>query len=749
MKENKRFTAFKISVSIFGAVALAFSLVRQDWAALFPSIVVLLAFSALIAPRMNISLPHSQVVLSFSDSATFFSFLMFGPHAAVWIAAIEMFFSCLYLRRKGTLFSRWSIGFNIGATTISTFVSVSVLTLLGRETAMAPGVERYTLANVGLLLGVLAILQFLVGSFFISVYQSLKFSSPWWEIWKGDYLSSSLTNFAGAGLAGIAYSLFSAGDAGASIVGIVIFVVFFLTYRQIMAKMSESIEKISEVGAEKAEVERRRREEVEAYATQLAVSLKEKEATVAELTESRRAFRHAAMHDALTSLPNRVYFCEFLDQLIAETRSQDGDRQGTHYVLFMDLSRFKSVNDTLGHNFGDRVLEAAAQRLRLSVAESDVVARFGGDEFAVVIKNVRSVADAERIAWRIHDRIAEPVSIDGSRITVGTKIGVAPLTADYSSPEEVLRDADIAMHHAEERGTNVEFFNQEIRDASLFRSQIESELPFAIERDELHLHYQPMISLSDGSLMGLEALARWNHPTKGPISPAEFVPVAEDSGLIVQMTSWLLREACRDLAAWQKSAPENAALVVSVNISGRHLSHQSLVNDIRKSLREHRLDPRTLKLEITESVAMENSGRSIEALTELARLGVQLSIDDFGTGYSNLGYLHKLPFDTIKIDRSFVASIGERGGEPGMLQTIMSLAKNLKMKVIAEGIETSEQLEMLQSLGCDYGQGYLISRPVAPTAIDELMRAKKFWLPEAGFGAVASHGDAEKLQRIN
>ena len=735
------------SVSAAGMLVLAavgYSLGVDNVSAPVLAILLLAAF---IAPRLNITVPHGNFTLSFSDTVIFLAFITFGGKIAALTASVEVVASSFYLRSRGVQVRRTMIPFNVGIAVIAT--SCSALLALAINQNILIGQTEITPQRVFAALAVLAVPQFLITSLFASLYYRLEGSRTFLQSFKDNAASLSITHVGGATFAGVLYLIWSVGDLITASICLFVVAFLYISYRQIITQMSKSIDRARQTQEELANTERRRREEIEEYASQLAVSLKEKEATVAELTESRRAFRHAAMHDALTSLPNRVYFCEFLDQLIAETRSQDGDRQGTHYVLFMDLSRFKSVNDTLGHNFGDRVLEAAAQRLRLSVAESDVVARFGGDEFAVVIKNVRSVADAERVAWRIHDRIAEPVSIDGSRITVGTKIGVAPLTADYSSPEEVLRDADIAMHHAEERGTNVEFFNQEIRDASLFRSQIESELPFAIERDELHLHYQPMISLSDGSLMGLEALARWNHPTKGPISPAEFVPVAEDSGLIVQMTSWLLREACRDLAAWQKSAPENAALVVSVNISGRHLSHQSLVNDIRKSLREHRLDPRTLKLEITESVAMENSGRSIEALTELARLGVQLSIDDFGTGYSNLGYLHKLPFDTIKIDRSFVASIGERGGEPGMLQTIMSLAKNLKMKVIAEGIETSEQLEMLQSLGCDYGQGYLISRPVAPTAIDDLMRAKKFWLPEAGFGAVASHGDAEKLQRIN
>jgi diguanylate cyclase (GGDEF)-like protein len=491
--------------------------------------------------------------------------------------------------------------------------------------------------------------------------------------------------------------------------------------------MTKSIEQAELAEREKAEAEREKRIEVEKYAEDLAVALQKEEETGLALRKSRRAFQHAALHDSLTKLPNRAYFGEILREIIAENKKNENPQHC--YVLFLDLARFKTINDSLGHSFGDKVLVLVAKRFLRLLQQTDFVARLGGDEFAIVLNDLNGAEAAEQAAWDIHQKISQPFSISGNKINIGINIGIAPCSSEYETPEDVLRDADIAMHYAKERGSGVEIFSKDLRRQFIQHAQIESELPFAIERGEFAIHYQPMISLKDGSLIGFEALLRWFHRERGFISPAEFIPIAEETGHIVPITTWILKETCSQLAKWQKMAYSNRQLIVSVNISGKHLSYQSLLVDVEMALEKTNLAPSSLKLEITESAAMENAEQTIRMLSHLKSLGVQLSIDDFGTGYSSLSYLHRLPVDTLKIDRSFVNSVGERGEDSEILQTIISLAKNLKMRVIAEGIETDSQLKVLKNLGCDYGQGYLLAKPLPKDAIEDLLFRKQNWLP--------------------
>ena len=285
------------------------------------------------------------------------------------------------------------------------------------------------------------------------------------------------------------------------------------------------------------------------------------------------------------------------------------------------------------------------------------------------------------------------------------------------------------MHYAKEKESGTAVFTKELRIRFLERVRLENDLSNAIERNELSMNYQPLIDLQDGSLWGFEALLRWHHGEFGQIPPNKFIPIAEESGLIIPMTNWILEETCKQLAKWQRISPEHAGMIMSVNISGKHLSNDDLIDDVENALAVSGIDPSTLKLEITESAAMENAEHTISVLNRLKATGVQLSIDDFGTGYSSLSYLHRLPFDTLKIDRSFVYSVGEKGEDSEILQTIISLAKNLKKKVIAEGIETESQLRLLQNLGCDYGQGYLMSRPQTKDAAERALYERRSWLP--------------------
>ncbi|MGQ0542001.1 MAG: putative bifunctional diguanylate cyclase/phosphodiesterase, partial [Blastocatellia bacterium] len=400
-------------------------------------------------------------------------------------------------------------------------------------------------------------------------------------------------------------------------------------------------------------------------------------------------------------------------------------------VLFLDIRSFKNINDTLGHTIGDKVLAIAAKRFSRLVNAEDTVARIGGDEFAIILRNLSSSGKAQKVARRIYESITQPFSLSGNKISIDLNIGIAPCDAEYNTPEEILRDADIAMHFAKEKNDGFAVFTKELRSRFLERVRFEMDLRQAIERKELAVHYQPIISLSDGRLIGFEALMRWHHSEFGMIPPNKFIPIAENSGQIQPLTVWILHESTTRLAEWQKIGSEYKDLVVSVNISGKHLSNEDLIEDVETVLEESRIRPETLKLEITESSAMENAEYTINVLKKLKQIGVQLSIDDFGTGYSSLSYLQRLPFDTLKIDRSFVYSVGENGENSEILQTIISLAKNLRMRVIAEGIETESQFYVLQNLGCDYGQGFLMAKPKGREETERLLYERPNWLPFA------------------
>jgi EAL domain-containing protein (putative c-di-GMP-specific phosphodiesterase class I) len=360
----------------------------------------------------------------------------------------------------------------------------------------------------------------------------------------------------------------------------------------------------------------------------------------------------------------------------------------------------------------------------------DIVARIGGDEFAIILRGLGSTSKAQKVARRIYQNITQPFSLSGNHISIDVNIGIAPCDTEYDTPEEILRDADIAMHYAKEKKNGLAVFTKELRDRFLERVRFEMDLRHAIDRNELALHYQPIINLTDGRLIGFEALLRWFHSEHGLIPPNKFIPIAEDSGLIKPITVWILNEACRQLASWQAMAPDYKNMIVSVNISGKHLSDNDLIADVGGALEYSKINPSTLKLELTESAAMEHPEHTINLLARLKQLGVQLSIDDFGTGYSSLSYLHRLPFDTLKIDRSFVYSVGPNGENAEILQTIISLAKNLKMRVIAEGIETTNQLSLLQSMDCDYGQGFLLAKPKSKDETERLLEEHPQWLPD-------------------
>jgi diguanylate cyclase (GGDEF)-like protein/PAS domain S-box-containing protein len=437
---------------------------------------------------------------------------------------------------------------------------------------------------------------------------------------------------------------------------------------------------------------------------------------------------HGALYDGLTGLPNRALFLDRLERAMAQARQ----RQGYQFaVLFLDIDRFKLINDSLGHTAGDQLLVAFARRLERCLQTRDTVARLGGDEFTILLEGITGSDDAIRVAGRIQSELRVPLELQGQEVVTSVSIGIALGSAGYEQTEDILRDADTAMYQAKAQGKACHaVFDMSMRARVLERLQMEGDLRRAIARREFHVYYQPIVALETGCIAGFEALVRWEHPQRGFISPHEFIPIAEETGLIIPIGYWVLREACYQLRAWQLQFAAALPLTISVNISGRQFAQPNLVEQIRQTLWETGLEARYLKVEITESVIMEHGEATITRLQKLRDLGVQLSIDDFGTGYSSLSYLQRFPINTLKIDRSFVSRIGKNGENVEIIQAILALVRSLNIDAIAEGAETTEQVAQLKLLKCDYGQGWWFSGAVdAATATRLIASTLPYSLP--------------------
>ncbi len=743
MNQEKLSTFYKIAVIILGGGSLILAVSNLPKNVFGWSFGFFLAFALLVTPLMSIKLPRAKFVLSFSDSIIFLAFVLYGGSAAIILAAVETLANCWYLKRSGIKFGKLIIPFNISSATLSTTITFIIWSVF----LNLSGIDFNAATSTDLIsaLGFLAIVQFFTSSIVVALLSSMLTGELPWQIWKRDCFSSSLTQIAGAGLAGVAYKLIYYADVLTTTIVLMVFGIIYINFRQTVKDINESIEQAQQAEHEKAEIERTKAEAAKNHAAELELLLIKEEQTTEALTRSNDALEHAAFHDFLTDLPNRTYLVERLNLLI-EIGIEISHK---YYVLFLDLKRFKNINDRLGHNVGDRVLRLVGKRLVRLLRKEDTIARLGGDEFAIILNDLASIEEAQEIAQQVYEKLTQPFLISGNKIYSDLSIGLAPFDAEHRTPEDVLRDADIAMHYAKEKCCGVGVFSKQLRARFLERLNLEADLRFAAERGELSMHYQPLVSLKDGELVGFEALLRWHHPKRGFISPAQFIPIAEDSGLIIPITKWILRQTCLQIAEWQKLSPSYNKLLVSVNISGKHLADESLINDVQKALKFSDITPASLKLEITESVAMENAEQSIKILNNLKSLGIQLSMDDFGTGYSSLSYLHRLPFDSLKIDRSFVIEVGERGENSEVLQTIVSLAKNLKMRTFAEGIETESQLAVLQNLGCDYGQGYLMSKPLPPVEMEKLLYQKRDWLPRTESDLDNSSSDNVKEENLH
>jgi diguanylate cyclase (GGDEF)-like protein/PAS domain S-box-containing protein len=447
-----------------------------------------------------------------------------------------------------------------------------------------------------------------------------------------------------------------------------------------------------------------------------------------DTTERRRAeeeLLHHALHDRLTGLPNRALL---MDRLRRATALANRRQDYTIGVVFLDLDRFKLINESLGHELGEKILVQIAQRLESCMPQGDTVARVGGDKFALLLEGIESMDEARATADAIQVQLAQAIWVGGSDVFVTASMGIACSTQGYDRAADMMRDAEVAMYKAKSKGRACHaVFDPSMRERAVAWMQIESYLRHAVDREELRLYYQPIISLATGNIVGFEALVRWQHPELGLISPTKFVHIAEETGLIVPIGKWVLQEACLQLQRWRGTFSDYANLTINVNLSGRQFSQQDLVKQVEQVIEETDIDPRALKLEITESVLMEDRNTALKALRQLKELNVQLSIDDFGTGYSSFSHLELFPVDSLKIDRSFINRMGTNGENTEIVDTIVNLGRTLGLTVVAEGVETVGQLNQLRTSSCELAQGYLFAKPMNHQDVDAILLRKPHW----------------------
>src|SRR5882724_34656 len=664
----------------------------------------IVGFFPIVFPLPGRKASNEKIDFTLIDALILTLAVCYGIAPAIVIAGLEGFTSSRRLVRRASsnLFSSSMMSLTAAAAALSLSV-VLRSGWIGPLTSRNPGFSAVAAALL-----VASVIQVGVNWGLLSALLALRQGTSVFRLWKQNFLCAAPMFLPTGVLASMMYFALQFGTIALFAIGAPVLLSIYFGHHQYRSKAEES-----------EKVERERAEQAERHVQELNNYIAEQERISRILEETKEHFRHAAFHDSLTGLPNRAMFVELLKAEIESAKLRPGH---LFAVLFLDLDRFKNINDSLGHTHGDLLLVAFAQRLEGLLRPTDTLARFGGDEFAVLLSGIGDGEAAVCIAERVQKELELPFELDKSSSFTTASIGIAFSSTGYDRPEDILRDADTAMYRAKERGkARFEVFDQAMHARAMSRLRLESDLRLAVERNEFCVHYQPIITLESGRIAGFEALVRWEHPQRGRVMPGEFIPVAEETGLIVQIGQLVLEQACNKMVEWQQLSASCRSLSLSVNLSSRQVSQPDLIDRITEVLDKTGIDPHCLKLEITESVVMENAEAATMMFKQLRALGVQLSIDDFGTGYSSLSYLHRFPVNYLKIDQSFVGRMSETNENSEIVRTIVTLARNLGLEVIAEGIETDHQHKQLKELGCEYGQGYLFSRPIEGAAVQEML----------------------------
>jgi len=698
------------------AIAVAWSVYGLASGALGIGVLGILVWSVITASHVRIQLPRTDLFLSVSDIFIIYALLSYGGELAVLLTVVAETYTAI---------RRWITAERISPLRNLSSIAISIVTIFSTVAAVtyvldfsSPALERLGNGTLILLVGVVTIVPCIVNSFFASAFLAINTDARFLRVWRQHGLEAVLVYLCVALMGG----LFTFAQRESNLFVLVAIAGVLAILHTVFRRYTE-IQRASKASAEWSEFERA--ETAEKHLAELKGYVAKIERTAKELKESRESFRYTAFHDQLTGLPNRNYLVDAITRQIAKTRLNAKHR---FTFLILDIQNFRTINESLGRAAGDNLIKHVAERLQTFVGQFDVVGRIGGDEFAILLPGKGKVeTETSEFARDLLNRLAEPFEIDGRQLFTRGRLGIAIGSADSEHAEDVLRDAEMAMHRAKERNRGFVSFDKRMLAGAMSHLELETDLRLAVERNEFEMYYQPIVDLQSSRIHGFEALMRWNHPKLGTISPERFIPISEATGMIIPMTLRALESTCAQLVKWNERPDLDRPLFASVNLSGTHFGQQGLVDQIQAILDKTGLDPRCLKLEITETVVMENAENAITMLRQIKDLGVQISIDDFGTGYSSLSYLQKFPIDALKIDRAFVRTMEEGRQNGEIVRAILALADAMKLSVIAEGIESIHQLHQLVILSCPYGQGYLFSPPVPASEFEFLIDDQSRW----------------------
>ena len=679
-------------------------------------LLAIMVWSVITASHVRIQLPRTNLFLSISDVFIIYSLISLSGELAVFLTVVAEGYAALRRRIDDGNASFLGILASSSISIVTVFLTVAaVWFVLNFSPSVLENFENGTLL---LLVLVVTIVPCVVNSFLASVFLAINTDARFFSVWRTHSLDALLVYFCVALMGGLLTfalresNLFLLVAMGGTLA---LLHTAFRRYTEAQQKSNATVER-SEF--ERAEIAEKHVAELKGYVLKI-------EQTAKELKESREKFRYAAFHDQLTGLPNRNYFVDAIDRQLNKARL---NKKYRFAFLILDIQNFRTINESLGRAAGDGLIKHIGERLISLIKQYDVVGRIGGDEFGILLQDIgKDDQSISAFAKDLLKRLAEPFEVDTRQLFTRGTLGIAIGGADCKHAEDVLRDAEMAMHRAKEKNRGYVTFEKQMLAGAVSNLQLETDLRLAVERDEFEMFYQPIIDLGSSRIHGFEALMRWNHPKLGRISPERFIPMSEATGLIIPMTLRALEMACSQLVKWNERADLIQPLFASVNLSGTHFGQSGLVDQIKEILTKTTLNPRCLKLEITETVVMENAENAISMLRQIKDLGVQISLDDFGTGYSSLSYLQRFPIDAVKIDRAFVRSMedGRQNGE--IVRAILALADAMKLSVIAEGIESIHQLHQLGILSCQYGQGYLFSPPLPAAEFEDLIGDQSRW----------------------